>query len=98
MKMVLFLDGLDCEQCADKIESYIQRQPGVKGACLMFVTKRLIIDCEDGAEDRILEDVVNAAGKAQGSVTVKRVQRPRDPCQNSSGRIGGSLLCSMEST
>ena len=75
MKMVFYMDGLECQDCADKIEAHIQRFPGVKGACLMFVTKRFIIDCEDGCEEGVASEVVRSAEKAQGDVNVKRIQR-----------------------
>jgi len=74
MKIVLFMNDLDCQECADKIEAHIQRYPGVNGACLMLVTKRFIIDCEDSKVDEIVEEVKKSAAKAQGKVTVTRIQ------------------------
>ncbi|MBE6521257.1 MAG: cation transporter [Candidatus Methanomethylophilaceae archaeon] len=74
MKIVLYMNDLDCQECADKIEAHIQRYPGVKGACLMLVTRRFIIDCEDSKVDEIVEEVKKSAAKAQGNVTVSRIQ------------------------
>ncbi len=74
MKIVLYMKDLECQECADKIEAHIQRYPGVNGACLMLVTKRFIIDCVDSKVDEIIEEVKKSAAKAQGNVTVTRVE------------------------
>ena len=74
MKIVLYMSGLECQDCADKIEAHIQRQPGVNGACLMFVTKRFIIDCADDKVDEIVEEVRRSAAKTQGNVAVSHVE------------------------
>ncbi len=79
MKIVLYMKDLECQECADKIEAHIQRFPGVNGACLMMVTKRFIIDCEEDKVDEVVAEVERSAAKAQGNVTVKRVQRGSHP-------------------
>ena len=40
----------------------------------MLVTRRFIIDCEDSKVDEIVEEVKKSAAKAQGNVTVSRIQ------------------------
>ena len=52
MKMIFFVSGLTCQECADKLEAHIQRQPGVRGAALMH-TGRFIIDCDDDKAEEI---------------------------------------------
>ena len=73
--MVFFVSGLTCQECGEKLESHIQRQPGVNAAALL-VTGKLIIECEDAYAEAIEADVMASAPKAQGDVRVKRVQRP----------------------
>ena len=72
--MVFFVSGLTCQECGEKLESHIQRQPGVIAAALL-VTGKLIIECEDAYAEAIEADVMASAPKAQGDVRVKRVQR-----------------------
>jgi len=73
MRMVFFVSGLTCQECGEKLESHIQRQPGVNAAALL-VTGKLIIECEDAYAEAIEADVMASAPKAQGDVRVKRVQ------------------------
>jgi len=75
MRMVFFVSGLTCQECAEKLEAHIQRQPGVNAAALL-VTGKLIIECEDAYAEAIEADVMASAPKAQGDVRAKRVQRP----------------------
>ena len=73
MKMIFFVSGLTCQECANKLEAHIQRQPGVIGAALM-VTGRFVIECEEDKAEAIAEEVMRSAPKAQGDVKVKRIQ------------------------
>jgi copper chaperone CopZ len=73
MRMVFFVTGLTCQECADKLESHIQRQPGVIAAALM-VTGRFVIECEDDKAEAVAQEVMVSAPKAQGDVKVKRIQ------------------------
>ena len=72
--MVFFVSGLTCQECGEKLEAHIQRQPGVNAAALL-VNGKLIIECEDAYAEAIEADVMASAPKAQGDVKVKRVQR-----------------------
>ena len=73
MRMLFFVSGLTCQECADKLEAHIQKQPGVIGAALM-VTGRFVIECEEDKAEAIAEEVMRSAPKAQGDVKVKRIQ------------------------
>ncbi len=73
MRMLFFVSGLTCQECADKLEAHIQKQPGVIGAALM-VTGRFVIECEEDRAEAIAEEVMRSAPKAQCDVRVKRIQ------------------------
>ena len=73
MRMVFFVSGLTCQECADKLEAHIQRQPGVIGAALM-VNGKFIIECEEDRAEAIANEVLTSAPKAQGAVVAKRIQ------------------------
>ncbi|MBR6911851.1 MAG: cation transporter [Candidatus Methanomethylophilaceae archaeon] len=73
MRMVFFVSGLTCQECADKLEAHIQRQPGVIGAALM-VNGKFVIECEEDKAEAIANEVLVSAPKAQGDVKAKRVQ------------------------
>jgi copper chaperone CopZ len=74
MRMVFFVSGLTCQECADKLEAHIQRQPGVNAAALM-VTGKFVIECDEDKATAIEQEVLTSAPKAQGDVKAKRVQR-----------------------
>ncbi|MFX3625000.1 MAG: heavy metal translocating P-type ATPase [Ectobacillus sp.] len=49
-KQVLLLEGLDCANCAAKIEAQTAALPGVASCTLDFVSKKLIIEAADSNE------------------------------------------------
>uniref|UniRef100_UPI0026077320 cation transporter n=1 Tax=Desulfosporosinus sp. TaxID=157907 RepID=UPI0026077320 len=59
-KKELILEGLDCANCATKIEEQVQKVEGVSGASLNFVTKILTINMESNGKQ---EDVLNQANQ-----------------------------------
>ena len=72
MRMTFFVSGLTCQECADKLEAHIQRQPDVNAAALM-VTGKFVIDCDEEHADAIANEVLVSAPKAQGDVKAKRI-------------------------
>ncbi len=72
MKKTFRLEGLDCANCAAKIEDRINKLEGVKEATLNFMTTKLVID---GDEDR-MEEIIEAAKaiikKLEPDVAVKK--------------------------
>lgn len=59
MKKKLKMTGLDCANCAAKMEDSIKKIPGVKDATVSFMTQKLFLEADD---DRF-DDVVAAAEK-----------------------------------
>ena len=47
MKKKFILEGLDCANCAAKMEKAINELDGVKEATVNFMTTKLVIDGED---------------------------------------------------
>lgn len=68
-KLVLLLEGLDCPNCAEKIEKRVGELPGVKSASLDFINKKLSVDC-DGAVKDILTQIENCVHKLEPDVRV----------------------------
>jgi copper chaperone CopZ len=65
MKKVFRLEGLDCANCASKIEKAISRLDGVRSASVSFLTTRLVIEADDDRMDVIAEssrDIVRRIG------------------------------------
>lgn len=59
-KKELILEGLNCANCAAKIEEQVKKVEGVSGASLNFVTKILTINIDSSGKQ---EDVLNQANQ-----------------------------------
>jgi len=59
----LLLDGLDCANCAAKIEKEVGDLDGVKAASVNFVTKKLTIETIETNAKGNLEEIINEAKK-----------------------------------
>ena len=55
VKHELLLDGLDCANCAMKIENGVSKLQGVTSATVNFATCKMTLTAEEGAEDVITE-------------------------------------------
>lgn len=74
MKKVIKLEGLCCANCAAKIEEGVKKLSGVKSASLSFMTQRLVIEAEDGEEDRIVEAARVLADKIEPEAEFKVIR------------------------
>ena len=74
MKAVLKLEGLDCANCAAKIENEVQRIPGVEEATVTFMTQKMTIVAPDEDIERIVEETTRLTKKLEGDVVVKRIK------------------------
>ena len=63
MKKVFRLTGLDCPNCAMKLEKKLNKVEGVSSAQVNFMAMRLTIDIEDSNYDAILAEVRKEAKK-----------------------------------
>lgn len=59
MKKIFKLEGLDCANCAAKIEKAINELDGVKNATVNFMTTKMVIE----AEDEKISDIIAVAEK-----------------------------------
>ena len=74
MKAVLKLEGLDCANCAAKIEAEVQRIPGVEEATVTFMTQKMTIVAPEEDIERIVEEATRLTKKLEGDVVVKRIK------------------------
>lgn len=74
MKKVFLLEGLDCANCAAKIEKAVSELDGVKSASVNFITTKLTIETEEDAiSDELLKKIKKTAKKTDSDVTVKEL-------------------------
>ena len=73
MKKAFILKGLDCANCAAKIERRIGKLDGVSSSMLSFMTTRLIIEGEDDKMPGIIESAKAIIKKLEPGVVMEQV-------------------------
>ncbi len=66
MKKKFDLIDLDCANCAQKMEDAISKLPGVKSAAVSFISQKMTVETEDGADfDAVMKEVVKTCKKVE---------------------------------
>lgn len=71
MKKSWKLDGLDCANCAAKMENAIRKLDGVQHASVNFMTQKLTIEAEDARMDDIFRSAVAVCRKIEPDCTIR---------------------------
>ena len=69
MKTTLFkIAGMNCEACANKIQSLVEREPGVRMVSVSFNDRqaRVLYDPHAAAEERLIEAIQNSGFRVVG--------------------------------
>lgn len=72
MKKKFILEGLDCANCAAKMEKAINELDGVKEATVNFMTTKLVIDGEDKKMPTIIAEAEKIVKKIEPDTTMKK--------------------------
>ena len=72
MKKKFILEGLDCANCAAKMEKAINELDGVKEATVNFMTTKLVIDGEDEKMLTIIAEAEKIVKKIEPDTTMKK--------------------------
>ncbi len=73
MKVKYILEGLDCANCAAKIEDAVSKINGVNSASVSFMALKMTLDiCEENSEE-ILENVQKIVKKLEPDVELKKL-------------------------
>ncbi|HAK41738.1 MAG TPA: heavy metal transporter [Clostridium sp.] len=72
MKKKFILEGLDCANCAAKIERAINELVGVREATVNFMTQKLIIESEDEKMSEIVQEAEKIVKNIESHVTMKK--------------------------
>ena len=69
------MEGLDCANCAAKIERAVAKMQGVSDVNVVFMTQKLSFTTEREDLDALVEQISKEAMKASGEVkSVKRIK------------------------
>ena len=59
------LEGLDCANCAAKMEDAIKKLDGVNDASVSFMMQKLTLDADDDRFDEILKEAAEICKKVE---------------------------------
>lgn len=72
MKKSFRLEGLDCANCAAKMEAAINKLDGVKEASVNFMTTKLVIEGDDDKMPEIIEEAKKIVRKIEPDTVMKK--------------------------
>lgn len=62
---------VDCAACANKMEVAAKKTPGVKDAVVNFMTLKMNVEFEDGADAKsVMKDVLSACKKVESDCEI----------------------------
>ena len=65
MKKKFAIEGIDCANCAAKMEDAIKKIDGVADASVSFMMQKLTIEADDARFDAIMQEVVKVCKKVE---------------------------------
>ncbi|WP_311432024.1 heavy-metal-associated domain-containing protein [Facklamia hominis] len=72
MKKKFILDGLDCANCAAKMEQAINELDGVRKATVNFMTTKMVIDGEEEKMPTIIAEAERIVKKFEPDTRMKK--------------------------
>lgn len=72
MKKAFKLEGLDCANCALKIENAVKKIDGVCEASVNFMTTKMVIEGDDARMDEIVKSAHDAVRRVEPDVVIKK--------------------------
>lgn len=73
MKNKFKIKGLDCANCAAKLEEEIKKIEGVNEASISFMSERLVIECEESEKREVMDKVNKVIKKEEPDVTIEEI-------------------------
>jgi copper chaperone CopZ len=71
MKQTFILEGLDCANCAAKIERAVGSLDGVTSASVNFMTTKMTLELKDDDTEKTLQSVKKTVKKIEPDVSMK---------------------------
>lgn len=66
------LVGLDCANCAAKMEAAIKKLPGVEEANVSFMMQKLTVTADEGRFEEIMDQIEKACKKVEPDCRIVR--------------------------
>lgn len=72
MKKTFKLEGLDCANCAAKMETAISKLDGINAVSVNFMTTKLTIEADEDKLDMLIEAAGKIVKKIEPDVIIKK--------------------------
>ena len=72
MEKAFRIDGIDCANCAAKIENAVREIEGVISASVSFMSGKLVLEAEEERFEEILDAAEKLIAKVDSDVTLVR--------------------------
>ena len=73
MKKTYLIEDLCCANCANKIETAIQKLDGVTSASLNFIAQKLFVEFEASIANTITDSITKIAKKVEPDVSLEEI-------------------------
>ncbi|SJZ44525.1 cation transporter [Garciella nitratireducens] len=73
MKKKFKLEGLECANCAAKMEEAMNQLDGVKNASVNFITTKMIIEAQEEKMERIIKEAEEIIKRIEPQVVLKKI-------------------------
>ena len=67
------IKGLDCANCASKLERLIQKIDGIENASISFMTERMEIEYDETRKEEIMQKLKKVIKKEEPDVIIEEI-------------------------
>ena len=71
-RVVFTFEGIDCPNCAAKVEEAMKRVPGVIDVSVNFLTQKFTLEAADDRFDAILDEALRVGKKVEPDFSIER--------------------------
>lgn len=71
MKKVFALEGLDCANCAAKMENAVSKIDGVNAVNVSFIMQRMTLEADDERFDEVVKEVMKKCRRIEPDCKIK---------------------------
>ena len=73
MKSKFKIQGLDCANCAARLEREIQEVDGVESVNINFMTEKMVIEYDENNGEELIKKIINFIRKEEPDVTLTEI-------------------------
>lgn len=67
------MNGLDCANCAQKLEEKLQKIKSIENVSISFMTERLTFECEEENKENVLKQIIETIKKEEPDIEILEI-------------------------